>query len=780
MIAPARHLVVALAATTLLNAAAAAQTPRPFRVVSYNILVGFGDHRVGTPYRPGQERRENVLAWLKSQKPDVVSLQELNGYDEAKLRKDSARWGHPYAVMLKTSGYPTALTSKRPIVVVERRLKGLHHGMMVCRTSGIDFVVVHLWPFKGDERLREVNAALELYRKSRAQGRRVVILGDFNAVSAADVGRFSDAANERYAKWKWETKDGRPRTSVIDAVHAAGLVDIHGKHRTATDPLPLPRIDFIFASQDLAAKSIGSQWRTDPDALRDSDHPGTVADFDYRAPRFPGYPSQDALSYELELDVDPTARRLEGEVRYRIKALVATDRVFLDARRGDGWSVGFRDADGQPIPARWHEDRVVLPLSTTVAAGDEIRLSAHLRGTPPDGFYFKNSRYGEPLAFTDHYSIRARGWLPCEDHPGDRARFEVDLTYPKQHEAVISGAARTDPQSPPDGKKRVHYATRSDVPPYMFAICVGPYARVPEKGDDRLLPHYVYRKDVDKAAKQLVHHAAWMRTMESTFGKYPYGKYTTIQCPTRWGGFEAPGNVQLNESLFDGPRGVGTLAHEFVHMWFGDGVGYAQWREVWLSEGFASYFGPWLHAQTGGPPLVRKLNQHREAWRRSRDGRVKSIRWGGFAHPDEALNANTYPKGAWVLHMLRGELGDEAFFGAIKSYFEKTRGTSVLTSDFVDAIERSSGKELGWFFDQWLDRVGCPQLTVTAGADSIVVEQVQRGEPYRFNLQLAWKDQEGNPHRQRWVIDRKRKELPVPLARDLVVDPDVELLYRGR
>jgi len=496
------------------------------------------------------------------------------------------------------------------------------------------------------------------------------------------------------------------------------------------------------------------------------------------ANRFPGLPAQDAIAYDLDLHVDPVARKVDGRVGYRIRAVEALTTVKLHARRGEGWSVSFMASDGAALKTSWKEGLATITLDKPAAAGEEIRFAARLVGTPPDGFYFKESRYGDALAFTDHYSIRARGWLPCEDHPGDRAAFRLNLSIPEGYDAVASGA-RVESTPAPGERPRQRWVTRSDIPPYMFAICVGPYAKVAEGGDPRLQPHFVYAQDVGRASKSLVHHGKWMKIMESTFGPYPYGKYTTIQCPTRWGGFEAPGNVQLSERLFDGrDGGVGTLAHEFVHMWFGDGIGYAEWKEVWLSEGFASYFGPWLNAQTGGPTLTTTMNRLRDRWRRSRDGLVKSIRWGGFAHPDEALNANTYPKGAWVLHMLRAELGDKLFFEAMRRWCARATGTSVLTTDFVAAIEASTQRELSWFFDQWLDRVDCPHVKVTIAEDQMTVEQTQKGQPYRFLLPLAVTGDDGKVKKVVHRIKDRKTVLPAGGATAVLIDPDTELLFR--
>ena len=499
--------------------------------------------------------------------------------------------------------------------------------------------------------------------------------------------------------------------------------------------------------------------------------------------RFPAVTEQDARHYDLSLRVDLDAQRLSGQCKYTFTAIEQLTTIRLNATRSDSWKVAFRDNDGLEMKAKWSDSEVTLTLPKAAEKGTSVQFTAAFAGKPADGFYFKKNRYGELMAFTDHYSIRARGWLPCEDHPGDRAKFSVTMTYPEGNEAVGFGLK-------PEGSKRKEseqgmqtqvLTGMSEIPPYMFALVVGPLARVSEAGDKRLVDHLVYKQDVAKANIALVNHAAWIAQMEQAFGTYPYGKYMTVQCPTRWGGFEAPGNVQLAESLFDNPeRCQSTLAHELVHMWFGDAVGYSEWREVWLSEGFASYFGPWLHAQSGGPTMQQSMLKLRTRWASSFEGRTKSIRDNRFPHPDQALNSNTYPKGAWVLHMLRGEVGDQAFFKALKTYVETCRGNSIVTEDFVVIIERETNTELSWFFSQWLDGIGCPELKIATNTPNIItIEQVQQGMPYTFWLRLGWQDEHGKAVQKRIRINERQTDVPFTgTCTNLQLDPEVELLFR--
>jgi len=501
------------------------------------------------------------------------------------------------------------------------------------------------------------------------------------------------------------------------------------------------------------------------------------------------YPEADALEYSFELRIDPRKPHLQGSVRYRFRAVEDLRAVRLDSVAGPDYRIRFFQSG--ELRAERSGDLLVVQLENPVPAGEEFEFRAELEGAPPDGFYFRDTRYGEPCAFTDHFSVRARGWFPCEDHPGDRARFSLQILAPEGFDVVCSGDVMQVSEDADDGVGVSHWpeagwlafeaAMATEMPTYMLGIAVAPYARVEEAGDERLVPHYVYSRDAARAKRGCVHHAAWMQLMEETFGPYDYSKYCVVQVPTRWGGMENAGNTWVMESLFDPPRfGIGTLAHEFAHQWFGDGVGYRDWQEVWLSEGFASYFGPWLDAATEGPPLARSMDQSRRRWLNAREGETLPIRWDGYGTPDESLNSNTYPKGAWVLHMLRGELGDAAFFEGLRSWYQANRGRAVDTVSLRKAMELRSGRDLRGFFAQWLDRPGCPELRLAWGADSVVVEQVQAGEPFDFLLPLQWTGADGRVRKQSFRVRERRLEIrlaggPVKVP---VVDPDVELLYR--
>lgn len=505
-------------------------------------------------------------------------------------------------------------------------------------------------------------------------------------------------------------------------------------------------------------------------------------------------PEADAREYQIHLVVDPSKKHAEVVVDYWFVAQAELHEVRLHSVSSERWEVNVTDVADNPLSTRAEGEDFFVKLPQAVEPGADIRFRAVCKGLPPDGLFFDKTRHKQPVVFSDNFPDQARGWFPCEDHPTDRAHFELRVDVPDGFEVVTSGQGSWLPVipgggaaagQPPAGWRRWQAKTQSEIPTYMLAVAVAPYRRIEEKGDNRFIAHFIYGKDAPRARRGLKYHAAWMKTMEETFGPYAYSKYCVVQVPTRWGGMEYPGNTWIAESLFDPPGfGVSILAHEFVHQWFGDAVGYADWQDSWLSEGFASYFGPWLHATTGGPPLARSMHGLRRRWLRAEAAKKYPIRWLEYDEPVDQFSVNyvnTYPKGAWVLHMLRVHMGDESFFAGLKKYYSDHFETGVATRDLQRAMETAAGGEdLEWFFDQWLNRIDCPHLSFQWEADAVVVKQVQEGEAYRLKLPLQWTDVDGNKVKEYFEIQAKetRLELRGGPVRTPVVDPDVELLFR--
>jgi aminopeptidase N len=273
---------------------------------------------------------------------------------------------------------------------------------------------------------------------------------------------------------------------------------------------------------------------------------------------------------------------------------------------------------------------------------------------------------------------------------------------------------------------------------------------------------------------------------------FPYEMLAHVQSSTIYGGMENASAIFYDERLFrDRAMTVDLIAHETAHQWFGDAVTPRDWPHLWLSEGFATYFSAlWTERSRGDSAFRAQMAGTRDRILADtaavpRRPVIDTIETNLTA----LLNANSYEKGGWTLHMLRRLVGDSAFFRGIRQYYNAHRHGTAVTDDLERAVEAAAGQELDWFFEQWLRRPGFPTPTLTWHYDSTasrvtvtVDQQGARFGAYRFPLALAVRDVAGGVRRV--VIEvaaqpRTTVELPLAVSsrpERIVPDPEVELL----
>jgi aminopeptidase N len=297
---------------------------------------------------------------------------------------------------------------------------------------------------------------------------------------------------------------------------------------------------------------------------------------------------------------------------------------------------------------------------------------------------------------------------------------------------------------------------------------------------------WVYPEDAARAARTLARSPLVLERFSELVAPFPYEKLAHVQSSTAWGATEYASAVFYSEKVFrDGDASDGVVAHELAHQWWGDSVTAADWDDVWLSEGFATYFHGLFLEALGGPPALRShMGLAAAAVRKADAQKPGAVVDPGVADPAAKLSPFSYQKGAWVLHMLRRKLGDEAFFRALRRYYQDHAGANATTEDLRHSLEAESGLDLGAFFRQWLFRSGLPGLSVAwrweeATRQAVLeVVQLQAGDPYELDLDLAFGV--GDRVERRTVAIRGAKEtlrLGLPAApTTLQVDPDGWLL----
>lgn len=267
------------------------ESESPFRVVTYNVWVGFEDDSTG--------RKASVAEWLKKQNPSLVALQELNGFTEEDLSNFANQWNHPYAVILKENGYPTGLTSRTPITNVERKFDNFHHGYLYAETAGLAVAVLHLSPFRYAMRFEEAGAVLA-HVEQRATDLPTLILGDFNSLSPYDSVYYAQQGlaghmipSDQQHSHVQNLNDGQIDYEVLRLFDASGFSDISaicGIQQDQAYSFPTDvfgpvndsakvRIDYILANDGLSARCKEAGIKYEPNYL--SDHYPVVADFSW-------------------------------------------------------------------------------------------------------------------------------------------------------------------------------------------------------------------------------------------------------------------------------------------------------------------------------------------------------------------------------------------------------------------------------------------------------------------------------------------------------------------
>ncbi len=510
-------------------------------------------------------------------------------------------------------------------------------------------------------------------------------------------------------------------------------------------------------------------------------------------------PGIDVLHYEFTVSFPdrPVPDTIAVSTVVTARRMARVNELQLDlvsAMRVDDVSVNGASA-------RFTHDANQLKITLPTGTNDTLRVAVRHRGVPSDGLIVRRDSLGFWTAFADHFPNRAQQWLPVVDHPSDKATVEWIVRAPSSHR-VIGNGNRIE-ESPESGAGRGMTITRwrTVQPLYtgVMVIGVAPFA-IWELGRTACslseLPGCVDQSvwitpDVrDYMPGPFAKVGDMVSLFSRMVGPFPYEKLAHVQSSTRYGGMENASAIFYADGIYRRrAMGEGLLAHEIAHQWFGDAVTTKEWPHVWLSEGFATYFAAlWTENTRGDSAFRSDMMGMRTAALGNPISQQKAIVDRTLNDVARVLNSNVYQKAGFVLHMLRAEVGDSAFFRGIRSYYMAHRHGNALTSDFQAKLEASSGKKLDWFFVQWMDRPGAPDVEINwrweAVRRQIVLTVSQQGSaaPYRLNLSMDVTDSKGTVQRVRATIPASRvstQQVPVRLegeATSVVFDPDVTLL----
>ena len=447
----------------------------------------------------------------------------------------------------------------------------------------------------------------------------------------------------------------------------------------------------------------------------------------------------------LALDVDPARREVAGTATLTgIVIAPGTRAVELDAVE---LSIEKVTANGKPARHRHDGKRLHVELADALAAGAELTIAVEYRGTPRRGLYFIGPDEGYPEkpvhVWTQGQDEDSRYWFPCIDTPNEKATSEVSVRVPANLFALSNGNLISDRVD--GGKRIIHW--KLDVPHscYLITLAVGDFAAIETRWRDTPVVYYVQRGREAEAERTLARTPQMLELFSKLFGvTYPYPRYSQVFVGDFiFGGMENTSATTLTDTVLIDERAAldydidALVAHELAHQWFGDLVTCRDWGEGWLNEGFATYSEYlWRESYEGRDAADLELEDWADMYFGEDAGRYRrTIATKHYDEPIDIFDHHLYEKGGRVLHMLRHYLGDEAFFKSLAYYLGKHRHGVVESRDLARAVEESSGKNLDWFFSQWvIDGAGHPELDVSISYNTdtrlatVAVEQKQKVE----------------------------------------------------
>lgn len=487
----------------------------------------------------------------------------------------------------------------------------------------------------------------------------------------------------------------------------------------------------------------------------------------------------DVEHYALDLALDAERRAVAGTCTLRAwPAAGRTDVRTVELDLEDLAVSSVHDAEGRALAFEQTEGRLAITLAEPLARGRFVELRIAYGGVPRRGLWFNADARGVvDQVFTQGECEDARGWFPCVDDPSDRATSELRVDVPRAWNVLAAGVRVERRES---GTRAVE-SWRMDVPhpAYLATLVAGDL--VTHVPDSRGVPLVVLAEA--RHAPELA--ASFARTGEilAQFGaltgiEYPYAKYGQA-CVRNFpfGGMENISATTLTDLALTDERGRrdgridGLVAHEAAHQWFGDLLTCRDWSQIWLSEGFATYFGAlWTEKDEGAEAYELAMSRAREASLALDAGdKRRAIVWNVARRPmDLFFTGHAYQGGALRLHLLRCTLGDDAFFRGIALYTAHNRGRSVVTADVRRAFEEASGQDLARFFEQWLESPGHPELSVSWRWDGprqrveLELEQTQSadaGVPAVFEAPVDVEIASARGRRTERVELRQRKQL---------------------
>jgi aminopeptidase N len=421
-------------------------------------------------------------------------------------------------------------------------------------------------------------------------------------------------------------------------------------------------------------------------------------------------PSVDVLLYDISIEFTDASDSITGVAKVHIRMQSENVRnMWLDFA---GMQIDSLQIDGIKGTYSHQNDKLSVEFSPPYSKGEVAIIEVHYHGKPGNkGMWIRENQYHRRALFTNNWPNYAHYWFPAIDHPYDKAKVNLSVTAPAKYE-VISNGLRTSMELLPNGRKITQWKENRPIPTYCIAIGIAEFLISPQKESSSTpIQWYAFSEDAKAAAQKFQSTDVILDYFKSLIGPFPYEKLAQVQASIPFEGMENASVIFYSESLFkDKPVTDDPVPHEIAHQWFGDSVTIADWDDLWLSEGFATYFDAlfqtYAHRSESIQHCMEKYASELQEYERAHTAPVIDTTQ---TDPMKKLNPLNYQKGAWILHMLRGMVGDKPFFEGIRRYYHHYAHGNARSEDFIKIMESASNRSLVAFFHQWLFQSGWPE-----------------------------------------------------------------------
>ena len=407
----------------------------------------------------------------------------------------------------------------------------------------------------------------------------------------------------------------------------------------------------------------------------------------------------DVQHYALQITLDPQTYWLEGNST--ISLVTTMDGLTSLSFDFIGMDVSAVTVDGQAATYSRDAKKLYIDLPGDTANHQDMVIGIQYAGEPvlePSPYVpFINNigiQYANDMLYIVSEPDGARTWMPVNDHPRDKATYHLEISVPKAYVAVSNGALLDTVQG--DQTNTYTWEINAPTASYLMTIAVGNYVPVESSTPNGVpLRSYVTPENQADFTAMQPKIGAMLDWMSTTFGPYPFDEFGYVEVSDIGASLETQTMVIMSAGML---MDESVLCHEMAHMWFGDSVSLDTWGDIWRNEGFATYVALMWSVQDDPQQLddaIAGLNDTLEA--NPSDYPLNDP-------PAEAMfGLDSYYKGAVMIHDLRRQIGDEAFFNGVQEYLRLYRGRTASQADFQSVMEQAAGTSLDAFFTGWFE-----------------------------------------------------------------------------